>query len=78
MNERYKIIKMVYPNYIIYIKYKDKYIIIGIDKKIIYMFYVSTTNKIYLNNLDIEKKELYIDNNYKLLEKNRLINIVEE
>ena len=79
MNERYKVIKKLYPNYLIYIKHKGKYVNIGIDKLIIDNFDISETNNIYLNNLDIESKEIYIDNNYKLLEnKIRLICIVNK
>ena len=46
MNERYRIIKMIYPNYLIYIKYEEQYISIGIDKIIIDNFDISKTNKI--------------------------------
>ena len=62
MNERYLIIKKLYPNYLILIKVKDKIKLLGIDKKIVDMFGIDNlknVNKLILDNLDILKKEEY-------------------
>jgi hypothetical protein len=78
MKERYNILKMIYPNYLIYIKKKDKYQLINIDSLIDIYFNTENTNKIYLDNLEIEKIEKHSDNNYELLEKKtKLIILIE-
>ena len=62
MNERYLILKKLYPNYLILIKVKDKIKLLGIDKKIVDMFGIDNlknVNKLILDNLDIVKKEKY-------------------
>ena len=62
MNERYLILKRLYPNYLILIKVKDKIKLLGIDKKIVDMFGIDNlknVNKLILDNLDIVKKEEY-------------------
>lgn len=62
MNERYLILKKLYPNYLILIKVKDKIKLLGIDKKIVDMFGIDNlknVNKLILDNLDIVKKEEY-------------------
>jgi hypothetical protein len=78
MKERYNILKMIYPNYLIYIKKKDKYQLINIDSLIDIYFNTENTNKIYLDNLEIEKIEEHSNNNYELLEKKtKLIILIE-
>ena len=69
MKERYRIIKNLYPNYLIFIEVKNKYKLLDIDKKIIDIFgldIIKNVNYLKLDNLDrIEKKE-YINNNYNI------------
>lgn len=62
MNERYLILKNLYPNYLILIKVKDKIKLLDVDKKIVDMFGIDNlknVNKLILDNLDIVKKEEY-------------------
>lgn len=62
MNERYLILKKLYPNYLILIKVKDKIKLLDVDKKIVDMFGIDNlknVNKLILDNLDIVKKEEY-------------------
>ena len=82
MNERYLILKKLYPNYLILIKVKDKIKLLGIDKKIVDMFGIDNlknVNKLILDNLDIVKKEEYenIKNDIYYL-KIRLIDLINE
>ncbi len=79
MWERYKVIKGLYPNYLILFYKKEKLVSIGIDRDIKDNFDISNTNRIILNNLDIEKMYEYEDNNYTLLyTKIKLINVIKE
>ena len=82
MNERYLILKRLYPNYLILIKVKDKIKLLGIDKKIVDMFGIDNlknVNKLILDNLDIVKKEEYENNNYDIYYlKIRLIDLLNE
>ena len=58
MKERYEIIKKIYPDYLILFKSKENIKYYGEDKKIVEIFGIdklSRTNKIILNNLEIEK-----------------------
>ena len=82
MNERYLILKRLYPNYLILIKVKDKIKLLGIDKKIVDMFGIDNlknVNKLILDNLDIVKKEEYENNKYHIYYlKIRLIDLLNE
>ena len=82
MNERYLILKKLYPNYLILIKVKDKIKLLGIDKKIVDMFGIDNlknVNKLILDNLDIVKKEEYENNKYDIYYlKIRLIDLLNE
>lgn len=82
MNERYLILKRLYPNYLILIKVKDKIKLLGIDKKIVDMFGIDNlknVNKLILDNLDIVKKEEYENNKYDIYYlKIRLIGLINE
>ena len=78
MNERYKILKELYPNYLILIKDKEKYkskdIILNVfnEKELI------NVNKLILDNLDIESITSYENNEYSLFYiKAKLIMILE-
>lgn len=65
MNERYEVLKKLYPYSIIYMKNKrGKYIVYGMDRRIINTFGDKGINKIYINNLEIEKEETYENNRY--------------
>ena len=69
MKERYEIIKKIYPDYLILFKSKDKIKYYGNDKEIIEIFSIdklNRVNKIVLNNLEIERKEEYLNNEYDL------------
>jgi len=82
MKERYEIIKKIYPDYLILFKVKDSIKCIGIDKELIELFgieNIKNTNKIILNNLDIEEKIEYKDNKYYLYyEKYRIIELLNK
>lgn len=82
MNERYLILKKLYPNYLILIKVKDKIKLLGIDKKIVDMFGIDNlknVNKLILDSLDIVKKEEYENNKYDIYYlKIRLIDLLNE
>lgn len=67
MYERYSIIKKLYPNYLILMYKKNNLISINEDKDIIDIFGIKSiknTNTIILNNLDIEKIDIYDNNQY--------------
>lgn len=65
MNERYEVLKKLYPYSIIYMKNKrGKYIAYGMDSRIVNTFGDKGINKIYINNLEIEKEETYENNRY--------------
>lgn len=82
MKERYEIIKKIYPDYLILFKVKDKIKYYGVDKEIIEEFgkeKLKKTNKIILNNLEIEEKEEYENNEYDVyLTKYKLIKMIKE
>lgn len=82
MNERYLILKRLYPNYLILIKVKDKIKLLDVDKKIVDMFGIDNlknVNKLILDNLDIVKKEEYENNKYDIYYlKIRLIDLINE
>ncbi len=82
MKERYYVIKKLYPNYLIYIKKKDKLKLFEVDKEITNIFNeedLKNTNKLILNNLNIEEKFEYKNNNYQeLLKKAILIRVLKE
>ena len=82
MNERYLILKRLYPNYLILIKDKDKIKLLDVDKKIVDMFGIDNlknVNKLILDNLDIVKKEEYENNKYDIYYlKIRLIDLINE
>lgn len=65
MKERYEIIKKFYPNYLILFYKKGKYKYYGLDKEIVSNFSEKNINKIILNNLTIEVKEEYQDDEYE-------------
>ena len=73
---RYLFLKRLYPNYVIIILKKDKYITFDIDNKIFNLLDSSFNNldKNYINyliidNLNIIKISIYINNRYLELEK---------
>ena len=82
MNERYLILKKLYPNYLILIKVKDKIKLLDVDKKIVDMFGIDNlknVNKLILDNLDIVKKEEYENNKYDIYYlKIKLIDLINE
>ena len=82
MKERYEIIKSLYKDYLILFKEKNDVKYYGIDKEIAKQFGVkklNKVNKIILNNLDIEKEEIYKNNEYDLFYiKYKLIKLVKE
>ena len=82
MKERYEVIKGIYPDYLILFKSKDKIKYYGSDKEIIEIFgkdKLKNVNKILLNNLDIEEKEEYENNEYDLYYiKYKLIKFLKE
>ena len=65
MKERYEIIKKFYPNYLILFYKKGKYKYYGLDKEIVSTFSDKNINKIILNNLTIEVKEEYKEDEYE-------------
>ena len=82
MKERYEVIKKLYPNYLILIRYKDKLKTFKEDK-IIYNYINKNINKyhinyIILNKLNNEKIKEYSDNNYiNIYFKIKIINILK-
>lgn len=82
MNERYLILKRLYPNYLILIKVKDKIKLLDVDKKIVDIFGIDNlknVNKLILDNLDIVKKEEYENNKYDIYYlKIKLIDLIDE
>lgn len=79
MQERYEIIKRLYPNYLILILKNGKIKSLSIDNDIMKNFNIKNTNKVILNNLDIEHIYEYESNNYlELYTKMRLINTLKE
>ena len=79
MQERYEIIKRLYPNYLILILKKGKIKSLLIDNDIMKNFDIKNTNKVILNNLNIEHIYEYEKNNYwELYTKIRLINKLKE
>ena len=69
MKERYRVIKSLYPNYLIFIKVKNKYKLLGINKEIINTFglgIIKNVNYLKLDNLDIIEKKEYKNNNYNI------------
>ena len=84
MKERYEVIKKLYPNYLILIRYKDKLKTFKEDK-IIYNYINKNINinkyhikYIILDKLDIEKIKEYSDNNYiNIYFKVKIINILK-
>lgn len=79
MQERYEIIKRLYPNYLILILKNGKIKSLSIDNDIMKNFNIKNTNKVILNNLDIEHIYEYESNNYlELYTKIRLINTLKE
>ena len=69
MKERYRVIKSLYPNYLIFIRVKNKYKLLGIDKDIIDTFGIEILNNVNylkLDNLDIIAKKEYKNNNYNI------------
>lgn len=81
MKERYEVIKSIYPNYLILFREKDKIKSYGIDKGIIELFSLkklNNVNRIILNNLEIEEKIEYENNEYDLYyAKYKLINFIK-
>ena len=81
MKERYEIIKKVYPDYLILFKSKDKIKYYGVDKEIVELFgkeKLKKTNKIILNNLEIEEKIENEINEYDLyLAKYKIIKMIK-
>ncbi|MBQ8901559.1 MAG: hypothetical protein IJY87_00640 [Bacilli bacterium] len=82
MKERYEIIKKIYPNYLILFKVTDKIKYYGVDKEIAELFgkgKLKKTNKMILNNLEIEEKEEHGLNEYDLyLAKYKLIKMIKD
>lgn len=67
MNERVNILRKLYPNYLILVKYKDKIKFVNIDKLIVDTFglkKIKKVNKLLLDNLDIKILEEYDNNQY--------------
>ena len=83
MKERYEVIKKLYPNYLILIRYKDKIKTFKEDN-LIYNYLNKNIEKLHinyiiLNKLDIEKIKEYSDNNYiNIYFKIKLINILKK
>ena len=68
MEERVEILRKLYPNCLILVKYKDKIKFVGIDKNIIDTFgyeNLKNVNKIILDNLEIVKYITYDNNLYE-------------
>lgn len=68
MKERYNVIKILYPDYLILFCTKDGLKCFGKDKLLVNYFGMDgliNVNKIILNNLDIEKIEKYHYNRYE-------------
>lgn len=71
MKNRYQIIKKLYPNYLILFLKKEKYISVGIDKKIIKYLKIKSFKKInnykinylILDNLEITYKQNFNEEN---------------
>ena len=79
MKERYEIIKKFYPNYLILFYKKGKHKYYGLDKEIVSNFSDKNINKIILNNLTIEVKEEYQDDEYeKKYDKTLIIKILKD
>ena len=82
MKERYEVIKKLYANYLILIRYKDKIKTFKEDK-LIYNYLNKNIDKVHLNyiilnKLDIEKIKEYSDNNYiNIYFKIKIINILK-
>ena len=82
MKERYEVIKKLYPNYLILIRYKDKIKTFKEDN-LIYNYLNKNIEKLHinyiiLNKLDIEKIKEYSDNNYiNIYFKIKIINILK-
>ena len=78
MKERYEVIKKLYPNYLILIRYKDKLKTFKEDKIIYNYINKNNINYIILDKLDIEKIKEYSDNNYiNIYFKIKIINILK-
>ena len=67
--ERYRITKLFYKDYLIYIKKKGKYRLYGDDLKIKHYFNLHKyhLNEIKLDNLEIIDKKVFLVNRYKEL-----------
>ena len=82
MEERYNIIKILYPDYLILFKNKEEINYYGNDKKLVNYFGLeglNNVNKIILNNLDIEYIEEYEYNEYETYNnKYQLIKVIME
>lgn len=79
MKERYKVLKKIYPYYLILIKKNNKYYTFYEDK-LIYknIKNLNNINYIVLDNLEIEIKKEYENNNYLYYyTKYKLINLLE-
>ena len=82
MKERYEVIKKLYPNYLILIRYKDKIKTFKEDN-LIYNYLNKNIEKLHINyiildKLDIEKIKEYSDNNYiNIYFKIKIINILK-
>ena len=74
MKERYNVLKKFYPDYLICFIKKGKYYFYGDDKLIKKYFKGASINILYVENLNIIKKEKYIKSNYNFyLSKSLLI-----
>ena len=52
MKERYRVIKSLYPNYLIFIRVKNKYKLLDIDKEIIDIFGLGIIKNVNYLKLD--------------------------
>ncbi len=80
MKEKIKLLKELYPNFLIYVLKKEKYRLNNIDRNIVEIFAkeLDNTNYVIVDNLDIRDKKIYLNNNYNnLFLKIKLINIIE-
>ena len=78
MKDKYNILKKIYHKYLIIICKNNKKYTYSYDKIILNTYDINNVNIIYVNNLEIEKKEV-VDNKYEeYYIKAKLINMIEE
>ena len=82
MEERVEILRKLYPNCLVLVKYKDKIKFVVIDKNIVDTFgyeNLKNVNKIILDNLEIVKYITYDNNLYEeYYLKTKLIELIND